>query len=502
MSHVFDEILDVEVSVNMSKLCEASRLGIPSAYRGVVYRYLLGVTSPDMSSEIKVEKEQDKEFEALLTAHGRLKLGESAASSMPSRHWMGPLGLPSSLTSSSALGSGSRKVVGSTLPASSDSYAPFSEALQHQSASWISSSTTGAVPLVHPPASLLDATPSHPHYFWEFLQLEARKLLDQNTRLGTRLLHPRTLPSGKTVGTHAVVGALERESLSPTSGSPDGQSTKDVSMENGGERDASSRHHYQDANAGLRPHQQPHRQEEAEEEGDERSSKLPLRSYSQRLQSLLQALAALQVYYSDLPPVLFAPILYFAGTLETIFPLSIDTFLCARALYRMLSTPPRGVLHSIDSTQLHCGKFLMLFRSVNATLYHHFFREHVTATEWVPDMIRFLFTHTVVLHVDERLALWDYYLGTAAASVAGGSSSSKAATSGSGVGCHHLSTTAPGEFRIHVFVCLALLLEHTEDLLECDREEILRLFLHLPRVNVAGLLRKAVALQETTSSFV
>lgn len=47
---IFDELLDVEVRVNLIKLREAARLGIPPAYRPQVYRYLLGVSYIDKST--------------------------------------------------------------------------------------------------------------------------------------------------------------------------------------------------------------------------------------------------------------------------------------------------------------------------------------------------------------------------------------------------------------------------------------------------------------------
>ncbi|KPI86971.1 hypothetical protein ABL78_3962, partial [Leptomonas seymouri] len=69
---VFEELLDAEVAVNLEKLREAARVGIPPAYRGVVYRYLLGVAFTDKSSEMTMEELQDKDFQLLQSAYTRI----------------------------------------------------------------------------------------------------------------------------------------------------------------------------------------------------------------------------------------------------------------------------------------------------------------------------------------------------------------------------------------------------------------------------------------------
>lgn len=68
-NRIFEELLDAEVLMNPAKLREASRQGIPSQYRGTVYRYLLGVASMDKSSEMTFEQMQEEDFKLLESSY-------------------------------------------------------------------------------------------------------------------------------------------------------------------------------------------------------------------------------------------------------------------------------------------------------------------------------------------------------------------------------------------------------------------------------------------------
>lgn len=73
MDALFDELFDSEVAVNIFKLRDAARLGIPTpAYRRAMYPYLLGVAMPDRSREMKIEKAQYESFQALLSTHAKV----------------------------------------------------------------------------------------------------------------------------------------------------------------------------------------------------------------------------------------------------------------------------------------------------------------------------------------------------------------------------------------------------------------------------------------------
>lgn len=199
-----------------------------------------------------------------------------------------------------------------------------------------------------------------------------------------------------------------------------------------------------------------------------------LESPDQRQQMLMLALAALQVYYSDMTLNEFLHVVRLTLPLEPLYTCNAkDIFFCARALVETL-LHHENILQDAECKQTHCGTFLMLFRAVNAPLYLHFYREHVTVTDWVPELLSSFFTGGV-LHDEDVLLLWDYYL---------------------------TDLSAYHRCPLHPYVCLAILMELTEELIEYDREEILYRLHHLPRVDVRGLLRKAVAIQESTAHLV
>ena len=61
-TRVFEELLDAEVFLNPVKLQECARQGVPQLYRSVVYRFLLGVSSTDKSTELTTERMQEEDF--------------------------------------------------------------------------------------------------------------------------------------------------------------------------------------------------------------------------------------------------------------------------------------------------------------------------------------------------------------------------------------------------------------------------------------------------------
>jgi len=58
----FREILDSEVCVEIGKLKNIAKYGIPSKVRGEVWKYLLEVSKPDKSEEMKHERRQNQEY--------------------------------------------------------------------------------------------------------------------------------------------------------------------------------------------------------------------------------------------------------------------------------------------------------------------------------------------------------------------------------------------------------------------------------------------------------
>jgi hypothetical protein len=64
-TRIFEELLDAEVFLNPVKLQECARQGVPQLYRSVVYRFLLGVSSTDKSTELTTERMQEEDYAEL-----------------------------------------------------------------------------------------------------------------------------------------------------------------------------------------------------------------------------------------------------------------------------------------------------------------------------------------------------------------------------------------------------------------------------------------------------
>ncbi|KEG11544.1 putative GTPase activating protein [Trypanosoma grayi] len=113
----------------------------------------------------------------------------------------------------------------------------------------------------------------------------------------------------------------------------------------------------------------------------------------------------------------------------------------------------------------------MLFRATNFELYRHFVAEGVSVVEWLPGMFTTLLAGR--LHEEDLLRLWDAYLADA---------------------LEYLS------FPLHPYVCLAILAEMTEVLLECEKSGIIARLRHLPRIKAGSIIQKAISLKESIFS--
>lgn len=185
------------------------------------------------------------------------------------------------------------------------------------------------------------------------------------------------------------------------------------------------------------------------------------------------ALAALQVFYERLTFDAFIRVMELTLPMEPLYPSSKDLFFCVRALYHTL-THHQNILQDSATRQWHCGHFLMLFRAVNAPLYHHFYREQIPVVSWVPELLGSLFVG-FILNREDLLLVWDAYLA---------------------------DVSTQNGFPLHPYVCLAILMELTEELIEMDADEIFYRLKHLPKMNIRMVLRKAIAIQQSCSGLV
>ncbi|CAJ1008912.1 putative Rab-GTPase-TBC domain containing protein [Leishmania naiffi] len=375
---IFEELLDAEVAVNMEKLREASRMGIPPVHRGVVYRYLLGVAFTDKSIEMTMEEMQDKDFQLLNTAYTRMwgngdenddrgGAGGSghggshgAGSSMAAQHTIREL-LAFSMSSTAA-------VVSAT-----EGSGPLhcSSGLRGVGSS---GAGTVAIPFVHRGPSVVPAhAPSATLSAWE---------------------------EGVTALRYCA----------------------------------------------------------------------PYNADARQWARMESALAALQMMYCNVSVDHVQLLMLLARQLDRVASSARDTFFTVHALFNAL-TKDGNILHDAQTLQVHCGNFLMLFRAVLLPLYEHFTVEGLTTWEWIPSLLTCFFVGR--MHPDDVFALWDCYLADMSEHQA---------------------------MALHPYACLAMLSSMTEVLIEAGKVELLYCLEHLPRLDTAVIMRKAVLIRESVYS--
>ncbi|KAG5503434.1 hypothetical protein JKF63_05573 [Porcisia hertigi] len=387
---IFEELLDAEVAVNMEKLREASRMGIPPAYRGVVYRYLLGVALTDKSSEMTMEELQDKDFQLLNTAYTRM--------------W----GRGDEDDDRSGAGGGSHSV---------GHGASGNVAASHTIRALMTFSTTSM-------AAAVSAT-------------EGNGPLHSSCRY-------RGMGSG-VAGVDADGGNSNGTGVVATPFVYRGPSAV-PSLASSATLVA-----WEECVRALR-YCAPYNAD---------------RSQWKRMES---ALAALQMMYCNVSVDHVQLLVLLARQLDRISSSARDTFFTVHALFNVL-TQDGNILHDDQTLQTHCGNFLMLFRAVLLPLYEHFTVEGLTTWEWVPSLLTCFFVGR--LHPDDVFALWDCYLA---------------------------DMNEHQAMALHPYACLAMLSSMTEVLIEADKTELLYCLEHLPRLDTAAIMRKAVLIRESVYS--
>ncbi|GET88933.1 hypothetical protein, conserved [Leishmania tarentolae] len=380
---IFEELLDAEVAVNMEKLREASRMGIPPAYRGVVYRYLLGVAFTDKSSEMTMEELQDKDFQLLNTAYVRM------------------LGNGDEDDDRGGAGGGGHSG---------------------------SHSTGGSVAALHTIRELLTFSTAS-----TAMVVSATEGSGCFRGIGSGDAGGGAGRGRSGVGTVAMPFVYRGPSAAPALGPSATLAAWEGSV------------------TALR-YCEPYN-------GDARQWA--------RMES---ALAALQVMYWNVSVDHVQLIVLLARQLDLVASSARDTFFTTHALFNVL-TQDGNILHDAHTLQTHCGNFLMLFRSVLLPLYEHFTVEGLTTWEWVPSLLTCFFVGR--MHPDDVFALWDCYLADMSEHQA---------------------------MALHPYACLAMLSSMTEVLIEAGKIEILYCLEHLPRLDTAAIMRKAVLIRESVYS--
>nr|CCC95175.1 unnamed protein product [Trypanosoma congolense IL3000] len=189
-----------------------------------------------------------------------------------------------------------------------------------------------------------------------------------------------------------------------------------------------------------------------------------------RRQRMESAWRALQVSHADASSDEVNCIFELALAFDAVYTNARDIYFSVESLHHLLSHN-NNVLQSKQCLQQQCGMFLMLFRATNFELYRHFVTEGVSVLEWVPGMLTTLLAGR--LHVDDLLCLWDVYFADA---------------------LEYLG------FPLHPYVCLAILVQMTEVLIECEKSGIIELLHHLPRIRTPSIVQRAIALRESVLS--
>ncbi|CAD2219897.1 Rab-GTPase-TBC domain containing protein, putative [Angomonas deanei] len=235
----------------------------------------------------------------------------------------------------------------------------------------------------------------------------------------------------------------------------------------------------------------------------------------EKQKTLEKVLQTLQATYTQVGVHEIHLLYHFTVAFQHITTTAHEIYFYVSNLFSILKNG-NNILQDAVALQHHCGVFLSLFHHVNKTLYIHFLCEGLSPLEWVPDLLSYLLADRMPVH--NLLLVWDYYFAEEIGSIL--SNHNKKENNNNNTVTHQKRkedenstdnhsfqnnnhhhnphSVFPGSnFALHPFVCLAVLTELTEELIESDKEMILHRLRQLPSVEVEGLLQKAIAIRES-----
>ena len=169
--------------------------------------------------------------------------------------------------------------------------------------------------------------------------------------------------------------------------------------------------------------------------------------------------AVLAAFYNSHPGIDYVPgTVFLFVPLLTTMPKDSDAYYSASILVRRLA-----VFEDDATVRKRVARFTMCFRALLPELYNHFEDEEIN-NRWVTSWLRFLLSRELPLPCLVRL--WDSYF---------------AISDG---------------FELHLYVCLAILLHCSDELLEMDTAELLVFLQHLPEMDMNQVISKAYNLFE------
>jgi len=121
-----------------------------------------------------------------------------------------------------------------------------------------------------------------------------------------------------------------------------------------------------------------------------------------------------------------------------------------------------------DSLQDQLSRFMMYFQSVHPELFNYFEEEELLPNDWAMSWLKYVLSHE--LPFECVLRLWDTYFAN------------------------------PDGFDLHIYVCIAILRNCTEELMELDLSELKGFLRHLPCMDMDEIISQAYNIRDEIKS--
>jgi len=148
------------------------------------------------------------------------------------------------------------------------------------------------------------------------------------------------------------------------------------------------------------------------------------------------------------------------GPLMVTFSDECDTFCCFQALMKKMEHN-----FSVEHIATQVSKFMEYFRSIQPELCNHFEEEEINCNDWVTSWLRYYLSCELPMAC--VLRLWDTYL-----------------------------ANFDQASELHICVCLAILNNSAEELLELEQPEILSFLQHLPVMDIDKVISRAYLVRD------
>jgi hypothetical protein len=152
--------------------------------------------------------------------------------------------------------------------------------------------------------------------------------------------------------------------------------------------------------------------------------------------------------------------IYLLGPFVYLMKKESTAFFCFHALIKRMEEENFG--HEYETQNL--STFMMYFQSYLPELFTYFEDEEVGPSDWATSWLQFLLAKELPLNC--VLRLWDTYF------------------------------SCEDGFRLHLFVCLAILANFNEDLMELEHSELKGFLQHLPDMDMDQIIAQAYNIRE------